>query len=170
LSCIHGRSASAFQAAPTARWGKAPSAGTTCAISAKRSGSRSCTNRGRYRSNPLVQDHGLSPSDAQLRDPPPNGKGGALLDGRLHRGFLGERQAQRLIPHTSLETHRRAPVRFPIQSPGSGSSEKTRHYWAVCTIVVWPPQPFRDRRLPTRAYDRARHSHIGRQPRRPKAT
>jgi protein gp37 len=48
---------------------------------------------GTYRSNPLVQEEGLSPADAQRHDPPTNGKGGALLDGRLYREFPGERRA-----------------------------------------------------------------------------
>jgi protein gp37 len=42
---------------------------------------------GSYRSNPFVREHGLSPAEAARRDPPSNGKGGALLDGRLHRDF-----------------------------------------------------------------------------------
>jgi protein gp37 len=42
---------------------------------------------GTYRSNPFVQEHGLAPAEAAQRDPPINGKGGALLDGRLHRDF-----------------------------------------------------------------------------------
>jgi hypothetical protein len=46
---------------------------------------------GMYRSNPLVQEDGLSPAEAKRRDPPTNGKGGALLDGRLHRDVPGER-------------------------------------------------------------------------------
>jgi protein gp37 len=45
---------------------------------------------GTYRSNPLVQEDGLSPAEAQLRDPPVNGKGGGLLDERLHREFPGD--------------------------------------------------------------------------------
>jgi len=45
---------------------------------------------GTYRSNPLVQEDGLPLADAQDRDPRTNGKGGALLDGRLHRDFPGE--------------------------------------------------------------------------------
>jgi protein gp37 len=42
---------------------------------------------GTYRSNPFVYEQGLSPADALRRDPPTNGKGGALLDGWLHRDF-----------------------------------------------------------------------------------
>ena len=38
----------------------------------------------------LVQEDGLPLADAQDRDPRTNGKGGALLDGRLHRDFPGE--------------------------------------------------------------------------------
>jgi hypothetical protein len=45
---------------------------------------------GTYSSNPLVQERGLSPAEAERRDPRSNGKGGALLDGRLHRDFPGE--------------------------------------------------------------------------------
>jgi hypothetical protein len=41
----------------------------------------------------LVQERGLSPAEAERRDPPTNGKGGALLDGRLHREFPGDRRA-----------------------------------------------------------------------------
>jgi hypothetical protein len=48
---------------------------------------------GTYRSNPLVQDDGLSLAEAERRDPPGNGKGGALLDGRLHRDFPSEKLA-----------------------------------------------------------------------------
>ena len=48
---------------------------------------------GTYWSNPLVQEDGLSPSEAERCDPRTNGKGGALLDGRLHRDFPGERCA-----------------------------------------------------------------------------
>jgi protein gp37 len=36
---------------------------------------------GAYHSNPLVQECGLSPDEVKHRDPPTNGKGGALLDG-----------------------------------------------------------------------------------------
>jgi protein gp37 len=45
---------------------------------------------GTYRSNPLVQENGLSLPEAERRDPRTNGKGGALLDGRLHRDFPGK--------------------------------------------------------------------------------
>jgi protein gp37 len=45
---------------------------------------------GTYRSNPFVQEHALSLAEAARRDPPSNGKGGALLDGRLHREFPTE--------------------------------------------------------------------------------
>jgi protein gp37 len=45
---------------------------------------------GTYRSNPLMQEHGLLRADAARRDPPIYGKGGALLDGRLHREFPDE--------------------------------------------------------------------------------
>jgi protein gp37 len=48
---------------------------------------------GTYSSNPLVE-RGLSPAEAERRDPRTNGKGGALLDGRLHREFPGERSAR----------------------------------------------------------------------------
>jgi Protein of unknown function (DUF5131)/Histidine kinase-, DNA gyrase B-, and HSP90-like ATPase len=48
---------------------------------------------GTYRSNPLVQEQGLSRAEAERQDPPTNGKGGALLDGRLHREFPGEWRA-----------------------------------------------------------------------------
>jgi|EndMetStandDraft_8_1072994.scaffolds.fasta_scaffold196773_1 protein gp37 len=48
---------------------------------------------GTYQSNPLVQEDGLSPAEAKRRDPPNNGKGGGLLDGRLHREFPGEQHA-----------------------------------------------------------------------------
>jgi protein gp37 len=48
---------------------------------------------GTYHSNPLMQEDGLSRAEAERRDPPANGKGGALLDGRLHREFPGERSA-----------------------------------------------------------------------------
>ena len=42
---------------------------------------------GSYRSNPLVFELGLTPYEAERRDPKENGKGGALLDGRLWRQF-----------------------------------------------------------------------------------
>jgi hypothetical protein len=42
---------------------------------------------GAYDANPLIQECGLSPDDVKRRDPPANGKGGALLDGRLWREF-----------------------------------------------------------------------------------
>jgi protein gp37 len=48
---------------------------------------------GTYRSNPLVQEDGLSLAEAEHRDPRTNGKGGALLDGRLHRDFPGNHQS-----------------------------------------------------------------------------
>jgi protein gp37 len=48
---------------------------------------------GTYRSNPLVQEDALSLAEAGRRDLRTNGKGGALLDGRLHREFPGERRA-----------------------------------------------------------------------------
>jgi protein gp37 len=48
---------------------------------------------GTYWSNPLVQEGGLLLAEAERCDPRTNGKGGALLDGRLHRGFPGERCA-----------------------------------------------------------------------------
>jgi hypothetical protein len=37
-----------------------------------------------------MHEEGLSLADAERRDPRTNGKGGALLDGRLHRDFPGE--------------------------------------------------------------------------------
>jgi len=49
---------------------------------------------GTYQSNPFVQEGALSPTEAQRRDPVANGKGGALLDGQLHREFPGERSAR----------------------------------------------------------------------------
>lgn len=42
---------------------------------------------GTYASNPLVSEHGMTATDAERLDPPENGKGGALLDGRLWREF-----------------------------------------------------------------------------------
>jgi protein gp37 len=48
---------------------------------------------GTYRSNPLVQEDRLALAEAERRDPRTNGKGGGLLDGRLHREFPGERVA-----------------------------------------------------------------------------
>jgi protein gp37 len=49
---------------------------------------------GTYRSNPLVQERRLSPAEAEQRDPATNGKGGALLDGRLYRQFPGKRSSR----------------------------------------------------------------------------
>ena len=63
----------------------------TCATNAGRSAFAFFLKQwGTYRSNPLVQEDGLPLADAQDRDPRTNGKGGALLDGRLHRDFPGE--------------------------------------------------------------------------------
>ena len=45
---------------------------------------------GTYASNPLVNERGLPSAEARQHDPPSNGKGGGLLDGRLHRDFPGE--------------------------------------------------------------------------------
>ncbi len=42
---------------------------------------------GHYGSNPWVVEHGCSLRDAATLDPICNGKGGGLLDGRLHRNF-----------------------------------------------------------------------------------
>jgi protein gp37 len=42
---------------------------------------------GTYESSPLVCEEGLRPQAAMLQDAPANGKGGALLDGRLWREF-----------------------------------------------------------------------------------
>ena len=42
---------------------------------------------GTYKSNPLVVERGQNRVAAENRDPPSNGKGGALLDGRLIRFF-----------------------------------------------------------------------------------
>jgi protein gp37 len=42
---------------------------------------------GSYKNNPAVVERGLSIKDAEQLDPPSNGKGGALLDGHLHRSF-----------------------------------------------------------------------------------
>jgi protein gp37 len=50
---------------------------------------------GVYASNPLTRLHGRA--EAELRDPPRNGKGGALIDGRLYRQF----------PETSAEAAQR---------------------------------------------------------------
>jgi protein gp37 len=47
---------------------------------------------GTYRSNPLVRERGLTLAEAECRDPATNGKGGALLDGRLHRQFPDQRR------------------------------------------------------------------------------
>lgn len=41
---------------------------------------------GRYKHNPLVTETGQDLEAARMIDPPSNGKGGALLDGWLHRG------------------------------------------------------------------------------------
>jgi protein gp37 len=46
---------------------------------------------GTYANNPLVIERGLSSAQAKQQDPPSNGKGGGLLDGRLHRDFPRER-------------------------------------------------------------------------------
>jgi protein gp37 len=42
---------------------------------------------GHYASNPLVVEQGMTEAQAKQLDPPHNGKGGALLDGRLWREF-----------------------------------------------------------------------------------
>ena len=42
---------------------------------------------GAYRNNPLCAEAGMSEAEAAAIDPPSNGKGGALLDGRLWREF-----------------------------------------------------------------------------------
>ncbi|NEW91543.1 DUF5131 family protein [Rhodopseudomonas sp. BR0M22] len=42
---------------------------------------------GRYANNPLVLEDNLSEREAMLIDPPENGKGGGMLDGRLYRVF-----------------------------------------------------------------------------------
>jgi protein gp37 len=42
---------------------------------------------GTYANNPGVVEQGLTNSEAALLDPPSNGKGGGLLDGRLWREF-----------------------------------------------------------------------------------
>ena len=42
---------------------------------------------GTYQSNPVVFERGDATQVAQSYDPPANGKGGALLDGRLWREF-----------------------------------------------------------------------------------
>jgi protein gp37 len=42
---------------------------------------------GRYENNPLVVEDGMSGTRAMAIDPPENGKGGGLLDGRLWREF-----------------------------------------------------------------------------------
>jgi protein gp37 len=44
---------------------------------------------GAYRNNPEVVEAGKSEAEAAALDPPANGKGGALLDGRLWREFPG---------------------------------------------------------------------------------
>jgi hypothetical protein len=56
---------------------------------------------GTYRSNPFVREDSLSPAEAERRDPRTNGQGGALLDGRLHREFPGERTARAPLALTS---------------------------------------------------------------------
>jgi len=48
---------------------------------------------GTYASNPFVLERHLSRQEAEQRDPPANGKGGALLDGLLHRAFPKPREA-----------------------------------------------------------------------------
>ena len=42
---------------------------------------------GTYQSNPLTRLHGVR--EAERRDPPKNGKGGALIGGQLYREFPG---------------------------------------------------------------------------------
>jgi protein gp37 len=42
---------------------------------------------GRYANNPLVVEQGMTEREAAAVDPGENGKGGGLLDGRLHRHF-----------------------------------------------------------------------------------
>jgi protein gp37 len=42
---------------------------------------------GNYPSNPFVREQGMTQEEAKRLDPPENGKGGALLDGRLWRQF-----------------------------------------------------------------------------------
>ena len=48
---------------------------------------------GTYASNPVVAEGGDSQAQAQATDPPSNGKGGALLDGKLWRQFPREATA-----------------------------------------------------------------------------
>ncbi len=42
---------------------------------------------GHYGNNPLVLEQGMTPREAAVIDMPANGKGGALLDGKLYREF-----------------------------------------------------------------------------------
>jgi protein gp37 len=56
---------------------------------------------GTYKNNPAVLI-GATEADARAYDSPTNGKGGALLDGRLHRAFPEPQDAPQLATSTSI--------------------------------------------------------------------
>jgi protein gp37 len=70
---------------------------------------------GTYRSNPLVVEWGVTPAEAAADDPPSNGKGGALLDGKLHRAFPASPAAQ-------------AAPGAPQAGPAQGAGLAPRHH------------------------------------------
>jgi hypothetical protein len=57
---------------------------------------------GDYRSNPVICELNGDLAEAKAADPPENGKGGALLDGVLHRAFPALYDAQAVPDAPSL--------------------------------------------------------------------
>jgi protein gp37 len=76
---------------------------------------------GTYRSNPAVWS-GATQAEARIIDPPTNGKGGALLDSKLHRQFPGgppTPNADAAAARGSAGTVRsRTRARAPLMNPG----------------------------------------------------
>jgi protein gp37 len=93
---------------------------------------------GTYRSNPIVFEHRLSPREAEMADPMSNGKGGALLDGKLHREFPSRQKGQQERGTNVMgngSAGRATPVVLPIASKDVTVNRGKARAWPSKTMA-----------------------------------
>lgn len=73
---------------------------------------------GTYANNLLVTEKAIETHTAKLLDPPENGKGGAVLDGRLHRQFPAQHQEHQTRPQPPTG-------RLPLPSGAPNQEQET---------------------------------------------